>query len=103
MLSGKSNDPTVITALPLAGLPAVGAWLLAVVHAAHATVSTRQAARAVARNSGIRPTPAAETLLVAVFAFCSDSGIGLGAGFAQLAARGWPPCGRLAPAARCPA
>ena len=57
MLSGKLNDPTVITALPLAGPPAVGVPLLAVVQAAHATASTRQAARAMARGFRMRLTP----------------------------------------------
>jgi len=69
--------------LPLPGLPAVGARLLAVVHAAHATVSRRQAARAIARSSGILLTPE-ETVLTAVFAFCPDSGTGLGAGLPGL-------------------
>ena len=41
----------------MADLVTPGARLLAVVHPAHATVSTRQAARAIARNSGIRRPP----------------------------------------------
>src|SRR5215467_14455129 len=102
MLSGKLNDPTVITALPLPGPLAVGARLSAVVHAAHATISRRQAARAMARNSGILLTPE-ETLLTAVFAFFPDSGTGLGARLPGWRARGRPTCGRLAAVAQCPA
>src|SRR5215472_8954441 len=89
MLSGKSNDPTVITALPLSGLPAAGAPLLAVVQAAHATANTRQAARAMARSSGIRRTPRRRDPPNCSICFLlrfgnrsgySDSGTGLGAG-----------------------
>ena len=69
---------------PLPGPRAVGARLLAVVHAAHATVSTKQATRAITRSSGIRRAPSPEeALLTAVFAFRADSGTVLGAGLAD--------------------
>src|SRR5215469_5330854 len=74
-LSGKLNDPTVITA---DGPRAAGrdARLPPVVQAAQATARARQAPRASARSSGIGLSAPPDAVLTAVFASRSDSGTG---------------------------